>query len=403
MTLEELMETVGCTKYPERWSEIFDSAMEEYDRQGCFLADPAYYESMHEKFGCFDIYMDAYKQAAIQVASDEMLGRFLTLLVMALRKEETRQEDIKNFERLQPPSDKPRLGYDMVTGLALCAQLNDAVEVFEKKAYPHEVICGVLRMAVNGVSNYERTHNGEWGFDLLDWAQRYVEGRLFPIERLEIELNSNFAGKAIVFQNEEGDTIALAKDIVLHRQGMALGSLYYEDEKDSWVADVTETEEEYIGYPYKENGFVSTEQIVLEKDKWNIILQTGDPVVRLHIPRDGKLTPESVDTTLEKTKEFLKSYHSDYQYKAFACKSWLIDPQLKKLLNEKSNIVHFCNRFQAVTMKSGGEGVLYFVFSKQKEDCVLTDLPENTSLERILKRHYLDGGAIYEMEGFFQD
>ena len=52
-TLESLMKEVGCKKYPERWSEIFDKAMTEYDNQGCYLTNTKFYDELHAKYGCF--------------------------------------------------------------------------------------------------------------------------------------------------------------------------------------------------------------------------------------------------------------------------------------------------------------------------------------------------------------
>lgn len=401
MTLEQLMQEAGCSKYPKRWSEIYETAMEVYDRQGCYLADPAYYDIMQEKFDCFGMYLEAYKKAAEQVSEDENLGRFLTLLTMALLDKEYCQEDVKNFDRPSTPPGKEPLGYEMVTGLALCAQLNEAVKKFEKKGFPEDIIRDTLRIAVGGVGNYVRTHHGAWGYDLLWWAQLYVEGKLFLIDRLEMELHSRFEGKAVVFQNGEGEIVSFAKDIMVHRDGMALGSLYYEDEEGAFEATLAETEDAYIGYPYGKDGRVSSEKIVLAKEEWKLVLQKGDPVVRIHIPREGKLTPESVERTIEKTIQFLKQHYPEYTYKAFACCSWLTDPQLIEMLGEDSNIAKFCNRFQSLTLKSNGRAVYYFVFSQPDDKFEFKDLPENTRLEKMLKRHYMDGKAIYEMEGFF--
>jgi hypothetical protein len=54
-----------------------------------------------------------------------------------------------------------------------------------------------------------------------------------------------------------------------------------------------------------------------------------------------------------------------------------------------------------MSVESKGRAVFSFVFLKADvNNVVYEELPERTSLERALKKHYLDGGVIYEVEGF---
>lgn len=400
-TLESLMAEVGCTKYPERWNEIFDAAMQEYDEQGCYLTKVEFYDELHAKYGCFSKYGDVYKAAAVQTESDEALGRFLTMLAMALQDDEHRKDDLKAFERPVTPEGKEPLAYEMVTGLALCSQLESGAEIMRKRNFPEPLIKEVLTQAVGGVSTSERKHNGAPGFELLGWSQHYINGKLLTIERLEIEFLSRFSGRVVVLKNKSGDITVLAHDLALHRDGFALGSAHFEDEEGSWTAFVEETENAWIGYPFKENGYVSSDKIELPKNEWEKVLEKGDPIIRLHIPPTGKMTPELIDKTLDATKEFAAKYFPEYDYKAFACHSWLIDPQLDEILNEESNIVKFRKRFRSLTHKSNGEDVFNFIFNKPDMNFDIQDLPEDSSLQRALKNHYLSGKAIYELEGFF--
>ena len=80
--------------------------MAEYDAQGCFLADPAYYDQLHEKYDCMATYLHYYNEAAAQTAKDEPLARFLTLLAMALRDKENRKSDISGLGLLKVPEGK---------------------------------------------------------------------------------------------------------------------------------------------------------------------------------------------------------------------------------------------------------------------------------------------------------
>lgn len=401
LALEKLMEKVGCAKYPARWADIFDTAMEEYNKNGCFLVKEEFYDNLNAKYGCFEEYGDVYKNAAKLAAKDEMLSRFLILLSMALNDKEHKKEDLKEFKRPTTPEGKDPAAYEMATGLAMCSQLESAAESLRLLGIPQKYINGVMRNAVNGTRNYIWRHNGAPGFDLLDWAQYYVEGRLFPINRLEMELFAKFGARAVVFQNKAGEIAVLAEDLAVHRSGYALGSTHCEDEEGSWTAYVEEDEKNWIGYPYREDGRVDKDKINLGKAEWEKVLEKGDPVVSVHIPATGKLTRELIDQTVEETREFLRTYYPEWKYKAFVCFSWLMSAQLDELLGPDTNIVKFSRMFRRLTRKSKGQDVFSFVFLKPDMNFDIKDLPENSSLERALKKLYLDGKALYEMYGFF--
>ena len=41
-----------------------EEAMEEYDKNGCLLADPALFENLHKQYGCYPNHLDVFCDAA---------------------------------------------------------------------------------------------------------------------------------------------------------------------------------------------------------------------------------------------------------------------------------------------------------------------------------------------------
>ena len=401
-SLEEIAKAVGCKKYPARWQLLFEEAMAEYAQTGNPLADPAYYDRLQEKYGCMADYLELYKEAARQTATVEALSRFLFLLAFALRDEENRGGDIGGLALLEAPEGQDPLAYNMVTGLAVCSQLDEANEKLTARDFPEEFRRGCLRSAVScGVNSYKRLHGGQPGYRLLGWAQRYLAGKLCMIGRLEAEFECAFKGHGTVFQRFDGQQLALAKNITLHRSGFALGSRHYEDPEGSWEPVLEETEASVTGYPYLEDGSVSRQPVTLLREEWKPVLTEGDPVIGLHIPeRPGQpLSPEVVDSTLEQIKTAAAA--RGYAYKGFTCQSWLMDPQVVEMAGSKSNLAQFSARFGKMTVKSSGENVFVFVYKQPNADFALENLPEYTRLERGIKQHYLAGKAIYDVFGYF--
>ena len=110
---------------------------------------------------------------------------------------------------------------------------------------------------------------------------------------------------------------------------------------------------------------------------------------------------ELISKSFEETKELVARYFPDFEYKAFVCGSWLMDDQLCDILGEDKNISKFCARFQKVGRKSAGRSVFSFVYLLPNTSNVdYGSLPEDSTLERLLKKHYLNGKAIYENYGY---
>ena len=398
-TLDALMHAAGCTAYPARWQEIFDTVMENFDKNGCEMTDPAYYDMLHEKYGVLNKYLDLYKEAAVEVGKREPLARLLAMLVAALRDREHINADLKEFKAPVSPEGTHDLAIDMLTGLALFAMVPYTAEKIAPRGLPAYISDYILQNCEMCIDYYKARY-GAPGCNLIGWYQLPIEGHLFRVGRLEIQLCATFRGGS-VYENRAGERVTLCHEKLLHKNGFPLGSHGYEEEEGAFTATLTETDTAYIGYPYLPNGHVATTPVTLQKAEWKQILTEGDPVISLHIPAGGGLSPEAVDDTLQETKKVLATYFPDIPYKAFVCSSWLIDPQLTELVGEESNIAKFCRRFTPMAQKSHGNGVMNFIFFDPERRVPLHDLPEDTRLQRALKQHYLQGKVIYEMFGYF--
>jgi len=113
--------------------------------------------------------------------------------------------------------------------------------------------------------------------------------------------------------------------------------------------------------------------------------------IYLHIPSDADLSPESVDRSFAQFRQFTQTYYPDWQTVGWYCDSWLMSPALFHLLPEDSNILRFSRRFALDTWDPDALG-LSWVFPGHKQ--VGPDLPEDTALQRNMKRWLLKGGKV---------
>ncbi|WP_062435627.1 acyltransferase domain-containing protein [Herbidospora daliensis] len=120
----------------------------------------------------------------------------------------------------------------------------------------------------------------------------------------------------------------------------------------------------------------------------------GGATLDLHIPETGPLTPEAIDASLDLARDFFPRHFPGETYTAFACGSWLLDPQLAEYLPADSNMVRFQRRFELEPYEEP-EGidadveVLRFVFRTLSTP--LDRLPRRSVLQRAIIDHLRAG------------
>ncbi len=403
-TISELMTSLGCTKWPERWAEIYDGIMDQYEKYGCEFADPIFYDKLGDRYNCLKDYREYYKEAAAEIAKDDNLCRLLMLLCTVAKDRGHAPSEFEQFTPPVAPGGKREIKYDMLTGLVMCATYDYTYGLLTAHHVPEKHINYIMNIYSAMISTFKARNNGAPGAMSWTWYQRTaVEATLYRTGRFEIEINLKFSQRAMVFRNlaDKDTLVTLAAAGKFHRDGHLLGSKYFEDEEGSFEGVVEESDDAWIGYPYDERGLVVNKKRTLKKSEWEKYIEPGDPVVGLHIPPGGGMTPEKVDEAFKEAKEFLDTCYPDFKYKAITCASWLMDPQLCTILGEDANISKFIRRFIPLCHKSMGRGVMSFVFLQPKPaEAVIENLPEETSLQRKIKQHYLNGGCVYEWGGF---
>ncbi|WP_062349557.1 acyltransferase domain-containing protein [Herbidospora yilanensis] len=124
----------------------------------------------------------------------------------------------------------------------------------------------------------------------------------------------------------------------------------------------------------------------------------GGATLDLHIPETGPMTPEAVDASLDQARVFFPRHFPGETYTAFACGSWLLDPQLREYLPGDSNIVRFQRRFELEPYEEP-EGIdadvemMRFVFRSLTTP--LDRLPRGSVLRRAVIDH-LEAGRHFQ-------
>lgn len=114
--------------------------------------------------------------------------------------------------------------------------------------------------------------------------------------------------------------------------------------------------------------------------------------IYIHIPSDANIKRENLINSYNEFKKFINKYFVEYIDAELYCDSWLLSPNLKKLLPKNSNIIQFQDEFEIINVEEESNAFLEWIYLRN--DIAYDNLPESTSLQREVKKYLLEGGKI---------
>ena len=135
--------------------------------------------------------------------------------------------------------------------------------------------------------------------------------------------------------------------------------------------------------------YAMTEQADLPAEPGNggVTLRPGDLLLNVHIPKDGPLSPALTMDSYTQAKAFFRGVPP-----VFLCESWLLCPELPKLLKPDSNILAFQREYRLIRMEPGTRQAEERIFGEPLESP--EQYPETTSLQKAAKKFLLSGGKL---------
>lgn len=123
----------------------------------------------------------------------------------------------------------------------------------------------------------------------------------------------------------------------------------------------------------------------------------NDIAINLHIPSNADFSPHAVNNSLERARIFFAEYYPEIADKKYYCHSWLLDSKLKEMLSEETNIINFQKRFEIYDKGEVDTEFIEWLYNTRSTN--YKTLPENTSLQRNMKRYLISGGEIRNSYG----
>ncbi|MBR5314216.1 MAG: DUF5596 domain-containing protein [Clostridia bacterium] len=285
--------------------------------------------------------------------------------------------------------------YDTLPLFALLYCVPKMIETHKNMGIDADITEATCNMFENQVQDFVDLNHRYGISHYVTWMLHFLKCEILRIGRFNFE-KCIYRSPFDIFENN-GVLKAMPKGVTFHKSGQVLGSIGCEDSDGSFVADIEENDECYIGYNI-ENGVCENRKITLRKDEWKKVLTQGDTVVSVHIPSGGKMTDEVCERDIARCRKVFDA--SMGGYKAFYCHSWLLDPQIKTLMGKETNLTKFADRFEKFPTKSNGGDVFEYVYLLPSTT-LPEKLPENTSFGIAVKKHLVSGGHVYGSKGVF--
>ncbi len=394
MTLLEMQDALGIEKIPSSFQDYYRQIKDTFLDRANRILSPAFIRKVIKESGAMIPYTDL-----IVTAAEELQGNPAAKLLICLLEKWVLDLDRYQSDEYAPPKGNS-IGFDFLHLFAALPTILGTVDHLRSRGVPEDVIASTMK-EYDFCVELRRSFTGRPSFDFgrLHWMRWMIHNRLIIVGNLKFDFFRERAPReACLYENACGKQILLANNVWVHSSGGALESAGLENPEGSFYATIEETEKAITGYPVYE-GVIQSEKISLSPTQWKCVLGENDPVVCVHIPFGAGLDHDLVAKSYQRAREIFASCYPDLSYKGFYTHTWLLSPQLRAHLKPTSNILAFQKDYTLFPCKSKGQFVFSFVFGGRPEN--LQDLPENSSLQRSLKKLYLDGGYIHEYCGIF--
>lgn len=242
---------------------------------------------------------------------------------------------------------------------------------------------------------------GYYAMGNFGWIWRHLEARLFRLGGMQF-MAAEFSGVVKGFYNakEKSCLLLCGEGMELRANGDMQGVCNKAKTTDGFVTEYRETEDYFIGNPITPLGKGLNKQVKLKRKEWQKVLDQGDTLLEIHIPRNTPFDMGSLQATYKQAKEFYAANFPEIKVQGMMCHTWFFTPQLREMLPPTSNILKFQKQFYLYPT-AGSERFLWnFVFNEVTE---LKDAKPDTSLRKQVLRYLKEGKELFDMNGIFLD
>lgn len=351
-------------------------------------------KELEAKYHTFGEYLDLVLEAAQQLHNTPEKLQWVEETSAVYKK-----CDLWEWQKITLPETDGTLLGDMLPMFVLLDSVFDMIDMYISRGFD-DVDVHLQQFPRSLLAVEKRTGRPGINRMYFEWISNFIKCMIFNCLPFRMQINRQRDGAIFLKNRNSGETVVMMTSQKIHRSGLIFGSAGCTDEEGSFISQLCETDTEFIGHLVSDFK-VEKEPTHLSKEEWECVLRPGDYVLAQHIPSGSDLSPEKVTDALERAKVIAEKYYPEYNVKYIACNTWMYNPKIAEILGEDSKIAQMGKRFLRFPIKSDATDVFGFVFPAMYDG--YESLPENTRLERGLKKLYLEGGYLHNYAGVIID
>lgn len=389
MEFRRIADAIGIGKYPAILDDIY-FAMPKNDLPAC---DLDLIDHLQKEYDLFEEFYDVVRRTAEKINNDQNRSAWIKVCV-----EYARNRSVSEARTIPAPKADGTQVTALLPLYILIPLIPLGIQKYKDRGFTDEEIFALNRSYADGI----RIVCGQTGMPGVNglyywWLGIFAKAVIFIARNFWFELRT-LPNNAVYLKNkEDGTVLPVMAAGIYHRSGIQnLGSPAYEDPDGSFSAQFREDEENYYGHGAC-NSIVDAEEKVFPKSLWECVAGPGDGCLSIHIPRGADISRETLDNAVASAYAIVAERYPEYHARVVFGSSWILDPKLQTFVGPNSKITGLQNAFCTYPQKCDGKGLFGYVFPKNYES--IETLPEDTSLQRKLKRWYMDGGYIYDYAG----
>lgn len=389
MKLREIADALGIETYPEALEGIYASLP-----QGEPACDIDLIDRLEAEHNVFGQYYDLVRQTAVEINEDPVRSAWVRTAARYSRAGNSQQA----YEIPQSQLDGSAMN-DFLLLYVLLPQIPDSIASYRARGFSEEELADLLGGYQLSI-RYVESKVGRPGINkaYYNWMIHFTKALIFKTCGLQFEVQAVPELAVWLYHRATGQLVPVMTGGTFHKTGVQqLGSFGYTDEDGAFSPVFSEDEENFYGHGVFDN-VVSRESRAFPKKDWQCVGRPGESCLTMHIPRGADISRETTLAACRSALQLAKIRYPEHTIRLITCKSWLMNPNLKQILGTRSRITQFMECFTKYPNRDpAGSAMFSFVFNVRPEN--LEDLQEDTSLQRKLKKLYLDGGCLHSYSG----
>ncbi|MFA7109843.1 MAG: hypothetical protein WC162_11935 [Sphaerochaetaceae bacterium] len=243
------------------------------------------------------------------------------------------------------------------------------------------------------VNFYEDEHEGNTGLKQYIWIAHDLCAKVLRLERLQFEQNFfkfpysiYYDTKLLRYRTFAQEGLLCTDDgYISNGSNPSLGS---------WTTTNSVKDDYLLAHEInQELGCISQEVNSVPISDLKLICTKGSPFLSVHIPSGEPLTPSLVDKSFSLA---LKIYNPSL----FVSETWLLDPELMKVLPSDSNICNFMQRFFKFPIPLDIPQIYERVFGFGTTESDVLAWKCTNNLQKKVQQHIKNGGVFRTMGGY---